>query len=249
MINRTGIDIIEHKNTKLISKLNLFIKKNFPETTRKYLKTDTEDYRKIIVIAQDKLNKLDIVKKTVSAIKDELFIALQTDKILVQSIAHLRATRPSIKNTGEFIQLHRESFFGSGMEKCFNVWTPIKGVSQNNSLNYVPYSHRIPLKNIKLKRKDSSFTKQYSAGHKIGLLYKDMIITKGVDINNKKPLIVNSGSSAVFECNLIHGSALNNSNEIRFSYDFRIIKKSDYKKKHFKSKNFASNSEYFVEIE
>ncbi len=248
MNNRTGFDIIEHKNLKLINKLTLFINKNFPESTRKYLKTDTKDFRELIVNAQDKLNKLDIVKKTVNVIKDELFISLQTDKILVQSIAHLRATRPSINNTGEFIQLHRESFFGLGMEKCFNIWTPIKGVSETNSLNYVPYSHRIPLKNIKIKRKDSKHTKQYSAGHKIGLLYKDMVIAKGVNTNNKKALVVSKGSSAVFECNLIHGAALNNSNEIRFSYDFRIIKKIDYKKKYFPKKNFASGNDYFVEI-
>ena len=248
MFNRTGIDVIQHKNKTLINKLNKFINKRFPSSTKKYLNTDIKEFRELIVDAQNKLNKSNIVNKTIMAIKDELFISLQTDKILVQSIAHLRATRPTNKNNGEFIQLHRESFFGLGMEKCFNIWTPIKGVTYKNSLNFVPYSHRVPLNQIKLKRKNSKFTKQFSAGHKIGLLYKDMIITKGINTNNKKPLLVDKGSSAIFECNLIHGSALNKSNEIRFSYDFRVIRKKDYQKKLFKSKNFASNSDYFIEI-
>ena len=248
MFNRTGIDVIQHKNKTLINNLNKFINKRFPNSTKKYLNTDIKEFRELIVDAQNRLNKSNIVNKTITAIKDELFISLQTDKILVQSIAHLRATRPTNKNNGEFIQLHRESFFGKGMEKCFNVWTPIKGVSEKNSLNFIPMSHRIPLSKIKLKRKDSKFTKRYSAGHKIGLLYKDMIITSGVDLKKKTPLIVNDNHSAVFECNLIHGSAENKTNRIRFSYDFRIIRKKDYNKNMFKKQNFASGKEYFVEL-
>lgn len=248
MFNRNGIDIIGHKNISLLNFLNKFIYNHFPKNSNHYLNYKITNYRDIIVNAQTNLNKLNIVNKTINSIKNELFLSLNTDKILVQAIAHLRATRPTRKNNGEFIQLHRESFFGIGMEKCLNVWTPIKGVDKNNTLNYVPYSHRIPLEKIKLKRKDSKYTKQFSAGHKIGLLYKDMIITKGVNVKNKTPLLVNPGSSAVFECNMIHGSAINNSKEIRFSYDFRIIRKKDYNRKLFPKKNFASGSDYFLEF-
>ncbi len=248
MKNRSGIDIFEHSNLNSKKQINRIIGQFFDLKESNYFKMKPDDYRDIVVAAQKKLNSINLVKKTIKNISKELFFALDTDKILVQSLAYLRATRPSTVKSGEFIQFHRESFFGKGMEKCFNVWTPIKGVSEKNSLNFIPMSHRIPLSKIKLKRKDSKFTKRYSAGHKIGLLYKDMIITSGVDLKKKTPLIVNDNHSAVFECNLIHGSAENKTNRIRFSYDFRIIRKKDYNKNMFKKQNFASGKEYFVEL-
>ncbi len=248
MKNRLGIDIFEHSSSKNIKQINNIIGHFFNLKEPMYFKMNSDDYRDVVVAAQKKLNSINIIKKTIKNISNELFYALDTDKILVQSLAYLRATRPSNVKSGEFIQFHRESFFGKGMEKCFNVWTPIKGVSEKNSLNIIPLSHRIPLSKIKLKRKDSKFTKRYSAGHKIGLLYKDMIITSGVDLKKKMPLIVKNNHSAVFECNLIHGSAENKTNKIRFSYDFRIIRKKDYNKNMFKKQNFASGKDYFIEL-
>ena len=134
------------------------------------------------------------------------------------------------------------------MKGCLNVWTPIKGVNINNTLRYIPNSHRINDKKIKIQRIDSKDTKKFSSGHKVGLLYKEMIIKQGVNLNNQKPLIVPEKSSAVFTGDLVHGSAINKSNKIRFSYDFRIIRKKDYKKKYFTNKNFASNSDYFIDL-
>tara|TARA_B100001057_G_C22749150_1_gene911021 strand:+ start:628 stop:1377 length:750 start_codon:yes stop_codon:yes gene_type:complete len=248
MINRTAIDTLPHKNINFINKVNNIVSKYFDKPDKTYFKYDVDEYREILVSAQNKLNSIKLVQQTVKAVKDELFILLDTDKILVQQIAYLRATRPVSSKLDEFIRFHRESFFGPGMDKCFNLWTPIKGVSKLNSINYIPLSHRIPLEKIKLKKVESKITKRYSAGHKLGLLYKDMIITKGVDLNKKTPLVVDKGNTAIFACNLIHGSAINKSKNIRFSYDFRIIRKKDYNKKYFKTKNFASNSDYFIEF-
>lgn len=248
MKNRFGIDVFQHKNDRLRGQVDNIISKFFPLKDKNYYKLSPNEYREIVVSAQKKLNSFDLVKKTIQNISNDLFFVLDTDKILVQSLAYLRATRPSSAQSGEFIQFHREAFFGEGMENCFNVWTPIRGVNEKNSLNYIPMSHRIPLSKIKLKRNDSKFTKRYSAGHKIGLLYKDMIITSGVNLKNKKPLFVENSHSAVFECNLIHGSAENKSEKIRFSYDFRIIRKKDYQKKFFKNQNFASGKDYFIEL-
>lgn len=248
MLNRTAIDIIPHKNLNHINNINKILKKYFTKSDKSYFKYGVEEYREILVSAQNKLNSINIVKKTIKTIKDELFILLDTDKILVQSIAYLRATRPVGKKLDEFIRFHRESFFGPGMDKCFNLWTPIKGVNKHNTINYIPFSHRIPLEKIKLNKVDSKVTKRFSAGHKIGLLYKDMIIKKGVDLNKKTPLEVDSGNTAIFSCNLIHGSAINKSKNIRFSYDFRIIRKSDYRSKFFNKKNFASGTDYFIEL-
>ena len=66
-------------------------------------------------------------------------------------------------------------------------------------------------------------------------------------LTESKPMVVPYYSSSIFSGNLIHGSALNKSNSIRFSCDFRVIKKSDYKSES-KKFHFASNKPYFVEF-
>ena len=66
-----------------------------------------------------------------------------------------------------------------------------------------------------------------------------MIITCGVDLKKKTPLIVNDNHSAVFECNLIHGSAENKTNELDFLMTLELFEK-DYNKNMFKKQNFAS---------
>ena len=61
-------------------------------------------------------------------------------------------------------------------------------------------------------------------------------ILQGVDLTNSSPLLVPENSSAIFSGNLIHGAAINNTDKIRFSVDFRIMDKRLYKAEESKSK-------------
>ena len=69
-----------------------------------------------------------------------------------------------------------------------------------------------------------------------------------MDIDNHKPMIVNKYSSAIFSGNLIHGGAVNRSENIRFSLDFRIIRSKDYKIDKSKQSHFSSGKSYFIEF-
>ena len=134
------------------------------------------------------------------------------------------------------------------MEKSINVWTPLRGVNEDNTLRYVPDSHLINDDDIQTSSSDDKFTDRFSDGHKLGFQYAPKKIQSGVDINNHKPMLVNKYSSAIFNGNLIHGGAVNKSKNIRFSLDFRIIRSKDYKIDKSKQSHFSSGKSYFIEF-
>ena len=135
------------------------------------------------------------------------------------------------------------------MEKAVNVWTPLKGVSKTNTLRYIPESHLIPDSDILTSKKEDSYTQRFSDGHKLGFQYAPKTIKSGVELNDDKPMIVDNHSSAIFSGNLIHGGAINHSDEIRFSIDFRIIRSKDYNKEKNTQLHVSSSKPYFQEMQ
>ena len=59
----------------------------------------------------------------------------------------------------------------------------------------------------------------------MGFQYSPKKIVGGVNLNNVETLNCEEGNFAIFSGNLVHGSASNNGDKIRFSIDFRIINK------------------------
>ena len=244
-ILESSIILAPHK-IPVYQKINKLINSIFTKNDKFYSNLSLTNYRKLMLEAQDLLNHNKTVNIICSAIKADLIKYLNTDSFLVQSNIYLRASRPQKSHKSESVGWHRESFYGSNMEKSVNVWTPVKGVSVKNTLRFIPCSQKIKDSEIKTFNIKSNDTKKFSDGHKLGFVYSPKIIEKGVDLRNHQPILVKKNHSAIFSGNLIHGSALNLSNKIRFSIDFRVLRKRDYKST---NKNFhiTSKKPYFIE--
>jgi len=132
------------------------------------------------------------------------------------------------------------------MGKRINCWTPVQGVTEDNTLRYVPERHLIPDEKIGVSKEVSGSTERFSAVHKLGFQYAPKKIVSGVDLSNASKLIVGDVESALFSGNLIHGAAVNKSKSILFSVDFRLIRKADYRLDN-KRHPITSSQPYFVE--
>ena len=240
--------IISHDNKSIIKELRKLIESDFHKDLDYYNHLEINEFRNLVANTQNQINSEDYGKKLIKSVLNGIKKTTGNDEILIQSNVYLRAARPNLNQNFENIGWHRESFYGPNMDKAYNVWTPIKGVNENNTLNYVPGSQYIDLKDIKFTTEQDKKTERFSAGHKIGFLYAPKKIISGVDTENSLPMIVPYYSSSLFDANLIHGAGNNNSNEIRFSIDLRIIKKKHYNSNLNKNSHFASGKEYFVSI-
>lgn len=249
MKKNSSILIANHSSKDTLNKLIELI--NTSEiNSSKSLNMSINEYRSLAVKIQDQINNDEFNKKIVSEIIDSLTTYMNSDNFLIQSNIYLRCSRPDNSTTtqeSESIGFHRESFYGPNMEESVNIWTPIIGVNENNTLRYIPESQLIPDEEIKIINEDDKHTQKFSNGHKLGFQYSPKKIISGVNLTESQPMLVPSYSSSIFSGNLIHGSALNKSNSIRFSCDFRVIKKSDYRSES-KKFHFASNKPYFVEF-
>lgn len=244
----SSIAIAIHQNDNIVSSLISAIEENLPYAEIELNDLKIDEYRQIILNIQNIINTENFGRKIIKSIFEEISTYLGTDSFLIQSNIYLRASRPQQSIGQENIGWHRETFYGSNMQKAVNVWTPIKGLNSNNTLQYIPDSHLIPEENIIIKKDKDTFTKRYSAGHKLGFQYEPKKIVDGVDFSTKKKLQVPYGGSAIFDGNLIHGAAENNSSDIRFSVDFRILRKKDYTSEN-KKYHYSSGKPYFEELD
>ena len=228
--------------------LDSVISSYFSQPEYKLLKMSLRQYRALMYETQVALNKKNFNTRILSSIKYALMEYLQTEDFLVQSNLYLRASRPFTPYETENIGWHRESFYGPNLARSINICTPIKGVSEKNTLRYIPKSQLIPDENIVTRNIGESSTERFSVGHKLGFNYDPKIIEKGVDFSSAQPLYFAVKRSAIFSGNLIHGAAVNRCKNIRFSVDFQIIKKEDYSTKN-KTFHFSSGLPYFEEFE
>ena len=241
----SGIELVEHQSD-IVEIIGGTIREHFTAPDNHYISMDLDAYRLMMVAAQDQLNQEDAVIKITASIYPALVKYLETDAFLVQSNLYLRASRPEKPWEQENIGWHRESFYGPNMSKAVNIWTPIQGVDERNTLKIIPGSQAIPDDSIHLRAQESESTAQFSAGHKLGFNYRHKIIEGGVDLTTAEPLLVDVGFSAIFPGNLIHGAAKNDSINIRFSVDYRVIRRSDYSATN-KKFHFSSGKPYFIE--
>ena len=124
----------------------------------------------------------------------KFFNELISEKLKIQSVVYFRTARPhNSSHIQEQLDFHRETFYSDFdyIKKQFNFWFPVKNLTKNNSMMYIPYSHKIDDKKIKTKTtlSDKSGVKRFSTGHKIGLLYNPKNY-RGVDFNFQKSLFV-----------------------------------------------------------
>jgi len=251
-MNRSSIVIAKHKNIRIINLIRNIIKSEI-KLENKFLRLSNKKYRSFILDIQNELNNKEYAIQIVKQIKSEICEYLRTKSFLIQSNLYLRATRPVKEGTvnkginSESIGFHRETFYGSNMEKSINIWTPIKGVNNKNTLRYIPESHLIKEDDIKTVNIINRSVTKFSSGHKLGFQYSPKKIIGGVDLKRNKKMNVKLGYSSIFSGNLIHGAATNKSKKIRFSCDFRIIKKKDYSSKN-KDFHFSSGKPYFVDF-
>lgn len=246
-MDSSSIQIVKHKDKALLDNLRRMIDENFHEDESFYNAMDTDSYRAFALDVQNKINEMEIAQKICEGIFDELTAYLGTDHFMIQSNVYLRCARPQNPSKQENIGFHRESFYGENMETSVNIWTPIRGVVPENSLQYIPESQNIPEEDIITTSEEDQYTKQFSAGHKLGFLYKPKDIVSGVDLTKKKSMAVPYYASSIFSGSLVHGAAENYTDNIRFSCDFRIIRKRDYSNQN-KQFHLASGKPYFIDF-
>ena len=245
-LRASSIEIAEHQSD-IISEMKSIISTVFGDDDAVHIATDLNEYRSIMLTAQQMFNAQNLNKTIFDNIPQDLTRYLETDAILIQSNIYLRASRPYRPSAEENISWHRESFYGPNLSKAVNIWTPIRGVCAKNTLQYIPESQLIPDADIVTQNEGVTHTPRFSIGHKLGFNYDPKKITGGVDLDDSTRLVVPCGRSAIFSSNLIHGAAVNESESIRFSVDFQVIRKSDYSSLN-KKFHFSSGKEYFVEI-
>lgn len=221
--------------------------KYFPSNDSYYAAMPRAEYRHMVLRAQNAMNEINGSDLIATSILDDLLDFLDASEVLVQSNLYLRAARPERSSGEESIGWHRESFYGPEMSAAVNVWTPLRGVTATNTIRYIPNSSAIPDEDIETLAEPSKYTERFSDGHKIGFLYSPKKIISGVDLESHQPLLVNVGQTAIFDGSLIHGAALNYTESIRFSVDFRAIAAHKYSDKN-KQLHFASGLPYFKSI-
>lgn len=249
VLDSSSIHFAKHSNLRTLEEIQAIVKNQFSDSKLSSLPKDNEFYHNHLREVQDELNNKEYVHKIVTQIFNDLNQYVEYEEFLVQSNLYLRATRPQDNITEEAIGWHRESFYGPNMEDSINVWTPILNVTEFNTLRYIPGSQQIPDNQIILNSKVSELTKKGSDRNKVGLLYAPKEIVSGVDLSKNEAMLVPEGCSSVFSGNLIHGAAINYDKKIRFSVDFRIIAKKNYKIEAAKTFHAASGKPYFVEFD
>ncbi len=240
----SSIKIANHNNKNFLIKTREIINNYFSENESFYNKISNENFREIVLSAQKKINENNITREIIIQIYEDLLNYLENDKFLIQSNSYLRVSRP-IPKSNDSIGWHRENFYAPNADKYINVWTPISGVNELNTIKFIPNSQNIKNEDIITENVDDEVTKKFSSGHKIGLMYSPKKIISGVNLNLAKPMIVPYYSSSIFSGNLVHGAAINKSNSIRFSIDFRVISEKYYDENLNKKKHFASGKDYF----
>lgn len=242
MSNRQTGDLrLLRPDASLLGEMQDAVADFFPFPISYYTKLSAADYRACVALAQGFLNSKNLAARLIRALRTEISDYLGSADILVQSNLYLRAARPV--EGQESVGWHRESFYGTP-QRAVNFWMPVRDVTAENTIQYIPDSDLIPDDHIETVTEEDAATPRHSDGHKIGLLYEPKRIVSGVDLSIAKPMVVPMGSAVLFPGSLIHGAAINHTDRIRFSIDFRLLAKEHLtvSKKHF-------GQDYFIPLE
>jgi len=245
LFRESSIYFAKHQDELLVNQIRHYLSSYFSESTDYYVNLLIDDYREIVKTTQDLLNQKNVTYHLCRQLKAQIQEYIREEKFFIQSNLYLRATRPFVNMNTEKIGWHRETFYGPNMEKSVNIWTPILGVNILNTLQYIPTSQNIPEIEIITNNINDEVTSKGSTSNIIGFLYSPKEIISGVNLNNARKMIVPDHHSSLFSGMLIHGSGINESQNIRFSVDFRILPFTAYDYKTTKQFHFASKKPYF----
>lgn len=211
--------ILVRPPAKLLAELQAITDFFFCRPIADYLAMPDPEYRNLVLKAQSEMDSRRLAQQLASDSHSLLSRLLWCGHIAIQTL-RLRAARPRrAEQVQEVISWHRESFYASAGAYMVNFWLPIANVNASTALQYVPNSHLIPDKDIKIEvRQDPRIT---MAQQHIGLLETVQHIVEGVDLSKAEPMVVLPGEAAIFHGSLIHGMGHNYSSKIRFSIDFR----------------------------
>lgn len=242
-------------NSFLKDEINFFrkiIKKFYNKKKNFYLNLPLEDFRKIAIPVRNEIQKSNefrvMQKKFLKKFKK---IINSDDTFLSASYVTFFPTRPEnqLVDTDEQLDFHRETFY-SGKEKPFakhqiNIWLPIFNVKENQSIKYIPKSHKVRDEDIKTVHVNTK-VKKGSASHTLGYAYMPKKIISGVDTNKAIRFKIPEDHMVVFDGNLIHGNGINNGDTIRFAIAFGVIKEKFYID--YSDVSFRSNLPYFIRL-
>jgi len=174
--------------------------------------------------------------------------------LMITSFIHLRAVKKIKSKIKNYIGFHRETFYSNFdyTKHQINISIPLLNYSSNNSIKFISGSHKIPDNKIKTLKLNSRKSKVYknSTKHKLGFAYNPKIITEGINLKKGKRARVKLGQMIVFKATTIHGDGKNNTNKIRYSLDFGLIKKKYLIGKKLKDHHIAytSNKKYWTNL-
>jgi hypothetical protein len=243
-LSASGVTFARHRTPDTLRDLRRILDAAFPQDESGLTAMEIGAYRALVLEAQTALNSGDIVRRICGEVQDDILAAIGEDRFYIQTNLYLRAARPESGRSREAIGWHRETFYGPNMERSVNLWTPVRGVSEKNTLRFIPESQRIPEAEIETLSSADEVTEKGSVGNRIGFLYSPKVIQSGVDLNRSQPMTVPEAHSALFPGMLIHGAGHNGDACIRFSVDFRILPFSAYSSSS-KSYHLASGKPYF----
>lgn len=205
---------------KGLSRLQYTVQKFFIESAEHYRSWPQQQFHAVVKAAQDELNARYMPQRLATALLPAIASFLETEDIVVQSSLYLRAARPNVAS--DVVGWHRESFYGAPKETA-NIWIPVMNVTPENTLRYVPGTEDLPDWDIETEQIEDASVPKGSDSHQIGLLYAPKHIVGGVALSQSKPMVVPEGSAVIFPGELVHGAAVNQSREIRFSVDMRVL--------------------------
>ena len=192
----------------------------FPRGVDYYNGLALTDYRELVTAAQDAVNDAYYNRQLAGSVKEQIYDILGSKQIMLQDGGHLRAARPIVSKL-ENVGWHREGMYGASPGE-YNFWVPLSGVTTENSPLYIPGSDKIPDKDLTVMLAEGD---PPVPANRIGLIPRPAIIVKGVDYSTAEPFKVPYGKAAFFPGSLIHGAASNRTENIRFSFDFRVCAK------------------------
>jgi len=208
---------------------------------------ERDAYFEMVLAAQTRINDLNATTRLFHSERSVFDHAMKGAKGSAQVTPYLRAVRPLNGRPSEHVDFHQESFFNPDLRHAWNIWIPVRNVTPDNALKFIPKSQLIPNAEIGTVNagEQTGLIKRYTAGHKVGLHYNPIRIVSGVDFSTVETLYVPPAHIALFNANLVHGAGVNQTGKIRFSLDFRIIPTEKIK---YRGYSFATGGKYFAEL-
>lgn len=245
-----GAFIGSMKNNTVLKEVKSVIDERFSEDSIYYSNLSRDDFSNYALSVQKEVNALDVQRRFVSSEKDLLSDLLKTEKICFQSICFLRAVRPErMVKTVEAPDFHRETFYSDDPETTkhmLNIWIPIKDVCDNNTLKYIPKSHKIPDTDLTVSSSNDLLSvEKFSSAHKLGFFWAQKKLEDGAQVDDAIPASFSRGLGEylAFSSMTIHGGARNLNDKVRFVVGFGLIAEE---KINSNKDYFASGDKYFL---